>query len=84
MEILLSMAFSIDSSNQSDFNKVLVELSSKFNNPPSWVGKVAALPFGNKLVKYLPCAYKNQLQPFIDTATKIVAERKISTEKKEV
>ena len=45
MEILLLMAFSIDCPNQSDFNKVLVELSSKFNNPPSWVGKVAALLF---------------------------------------
>ena len=84
MEILLSMAFSIECPNQSDFNAMFVELSSKFINPPSWVGKVAALPIGNKLVKYLPCACKNQLQPFIDIATKIVAERKISTEKKEV
>ena len=84
MEILLSMAFSIDCPNQSNFNKVLVELSSKFSNPPYWVKKVAALPFGKKLVKYLPCAYKNQLQPFIDTATEIVAEKKMSTEKREV
>ena len=84
MEILLAVTFSFDHPNQSEFNNVMIKLVEKFMHPPSWVHDVGALPFGDNLLKYLPSAYKNNLQPLIDTALQIVAGRKNDEEKKEV
>lgn len=83
MEILLSITFSFDHPNQSEFNQTVVKLVEKFMNPPSWVYDVGALPFGDRLIKNMPSAYKKNLQPLIDTALSIVAGRKNETEKKE-
>ncbi|XP_057301228.1 cytochrome P450 3A8-like isoform X1 [Hydractinia symbiolongicarpus] len=76
METLLSIVFTLDCPNQSDFNKTLINLTKEFTQPPKWVNTVAALPFGQHLVKYIPSAFKNQLQPFIDTALGVVAGRR--------
>lgn len=84
MEILLAVTFSFDHPNQSEFNNVVIKLVEKFMNPPSWVHDVGALPFGDDLLRYLPSAHKNNLQPLIDTALQIVASRKNDKEKKEV
>ena len=82
MEILLAMAFSIDCPNQSELSNTLVELNCRFINPPSWVNKLASLPFGDRLVHYIPRAYKNQLKPFLDIAKKIVDSRKKEKDRK--
>ena len=84
MEILLAVTFSFDHPNQSEFNNVVIKLVEKFMHPPSCVHDVGALPFGDNLLKYLPSAYRNNLQPLIDTALKIVADRKNDKGNKEV
>lgn len=76
MEILTKLVFSLDVPNQSDLNKTLVSLSQSICKPPYWINIIAALPFGRHLVKYIPSAYKNQLQPLIDIAVKLVTERR--------
>ena len=84
MEILLSITFSFDHPNQSEFNQTVIKLVEKFMHPPSWVHDIGALPFGDHLIKHMPSAYKKNLQPLIDTALGIVAGRNKEVEKKEV
>lgn len=76
MEVLTKIGFSLDAPNQLELNNTLVSLSTAFTRPSDWINLLAAIPLGRHLVKYVPAAYKNQLQPFIEIATKLVNERR--------
>ena len=75
METLLSISFSIDCPNQSEFNKTLNDLVKKFVWPPKWIHLLSTLPLATTFLKHFPMAFKSSLQPFIDTATRVIEGR---------
>jgi len=75
MQLISKTAFSLDYTNQSNSNNLLVNCSQDFVKTPFWIQWFSEIPILRSFIKYFPWGFKSRLAPFLNIATEIVSSR---------